>query len=222
MTMNKRNILKPIIAGAFGLVLLGGLFSCGKEDPNSPGNEYMPDMYRSPSLEAYNYVITTGGDTMWSARQPVAGTISRGNMPGIPVGVDYEKSAMIRNPLSDLRTKREAYAAEGKDLYGKYCIHCHGASGAGDGKVAAKLPGPPPAYTSENLKTLPEGKMFYSISNGKGMMGPHAPLLSVEERWKVVCYVQQLQGPAATSDTTAAAGVKPAAMSDTTKANQPK
>jgi hypothetical protein len=36
--------------GALPLVLL--MASCGG-DPNSPGVEYMPDMYRSPAMEAY-------------------------------------------------------------------------------------------------------------------------------------------------------------------------
>jgi mono/diheme cytochrome c family protein len=57
-------------------------------------------------------------------------------------------------------------------LYGKFCVHCHGDAGKGDGKVGAKLPGPPPAYDGA-LKNLSEGKMFYSISYGKGTMGPH-------------------------------------------------
>ena len=38
----------------FGIacVAVFALSSC-KQDPNSPGVEYMPDMYRSPALEAY-------------------------------------------------------------------------------------------------------------------------------------------------------------------------
>ncbi|MBK6832917.1 MAG: cytochrome c [Bacteroidetes bacterium] len=78
-------------------------------------------------------------------------------------------------------------------MYGKFCVHCHGDAGKGDGKVAAKLPGPPPAYDGA-LKNLSEGKMFYSISLGKGTMGPHGLILNAEERWKLVHYVQTLQG----------------------------
>ncbi len=79
-------------------------------------------------------------------------------------------------------------------LYGKYCVHCHGATGGGDGKVGAKLPGPPPAYNVA-LKDLPQGKIFHSITYGKGTMGAHQSLLTQEERWKLVYYVQKLQGP---------------------------
>ena len=40
----------------FGLILFGFLLtiqSCSKSDPDSPGFEYMPDMYRSPAIEPY-------------------------------------------------------------------------------------------------------------------------------------------------------------------------
>lgn len=212
MNMNRKNIIKLFLSGAMGLAIAGGFFSCGKSDLNSPGNEFMPDMYRSPSLEVYNYIVTRGGDTLWSARQPVTGTISRDNMPGLPPAITYEQSGGVMNPLPNVNNKEmfNKYSDQGKEIYAKFCVHCHGATGGGDGKVAAKLPGPPPAYSSGALKDLPAGKIFYSISNGKGMMGPHAPLLSVEERWKLVCYVQALQGPK-TADTTAAATPAPAA-----------
>jgi mono/diheme cytochrome c family protein len=100
----------------------------------------------------------------------------------------------------------EAYLKEGEVVYGKFCVHCHGAAGEGDGKVGLKLPGPPPAYST--LTALPEGKMFHSITYGKGLMGSHASQLTQEERWKVVLYVQKLQfpnGKTVVSDSTASA-----------------
>lgn len=43
---NKINIL-------FAIGVIATLGSCGKSDPDSPGLEYMPDMYRSPAIEVY-------------------------------------------------------------------------------------------------------------------------------------------------------------------------
>jgi hypothetical protein len=40
---------------------------------------------------------------------------------------------------------------------------------------------------------LPEGKMFHSITYGKGLMGSHN-FLSVDERWKLIHYIHKLQG----------------------------
>jgi hypothetical protein len=45
------------------------------------------------------------------------------------------------------------------------------------------------------LKNLPEGKIFHTLTYGKGTMGSHASQLTQEERWKLVFYVQKLQGP---------------------------
>ncbi len=180
-----------------GLAALS-LSSCSNA-PNSPGYEFMPDMYRSPSLEYYS-THTLNGDTLMTAKQPVAGTIARGHMPAIAPGIDYEKAGLhLKNPIAN----SEAVLKDGEVLYGKFCVHCHGEAGKGDGKVAGKLPGPPGAYDGP-LKNLPEGKIFYSITNGKGMMGSHASQLSVEERWKLVHYVQKLQGPKVVADSAAA------------------
>lgn len=172
------------------------LSSCSNA-PNSPGYEYMPDMYRSPSLEYYS-VHAVNGDTLMTAKQPVAGTIARGHMPGIPAGMDYEKAGLyLKNPIA----LNDATLKDGEVLYSKFCIHCHGEAGKGDGKVGQKMPGPPPPYDDATHKALTEGKIFFSISNGKGAMGPHALLLNVEERWKLVHYVQKLQGPKAVDST---------------------
>jgi mono/diheme cytochrome c family protein len=201
--------IKFVVCGALTGLMIAGFSSCGKKDANSPGVEFMPDMYRSPSLEYYQ-VHTVDGDTVYNAQKPVKGTVARGYMP-----YAYENSTQgyeaaglnLKNPLAE--KSREAYEAEGEVLYGKFCIHCHGATGAGDGKVGAKLPGPPPAYNG-TLKNLPEGKMFHTLTYGKGTMGSHASQLTQEERWKLVYFVQKLQGPKeVVSDSTKVEAAKP-------------
>lgn len=200
MNMNHKTI-KLVIAGVSIFMLGAGLSSCGVRDENTPGVEFMPDMYRSPSIENYGWHVLEG-DTLQNAMLPVKGTIARGYMPytyeNSPSG--YEAAGLnLKNPLDmSMRAKHEA---EGEQIYGKFCIHCHGASGAGDGKVGSKLPGPPPAYDGA-LKDLPEGKIFHSITYGKNSMGSHASQLTVEERWKLVCYVQKLQGKKEVADST--------------------
>lgn len=167
------------------------------KNPNSPGVEFMPDMYRSVALEGnMAYVkINDGvetGDTIQANRLPVSGTIARGFMPyPFPnTNEGYEAAgANLKNPIAN----NEANLKEGEVLYGKYCVHCHGASGAGDGKVAAKLPGPPPPYSDK--KDLPDGKMFHSIYYGKNLMGSHASQLNKEEIWKVILHIRKLQFP---------------------------
>lgn len=200
------NTIKFACSLAFAGLLVAGFTSCGKKDANSPGVEFMPDMYRSPSLEVYGSQVIDG-DTVnaMSARMlPVKGSVARGYVPyaypnnaeGYEMAGTYLHNAL---PASD----REKYEQEGEVLYSKFCIHCHGPAGAGDGKVAAKLPGAPPAYNGA-LKNLPEGKIFHSITYGKGLMGAHNTQLTQTERWKLVYFVQKLQGPkeGAAADTT--------------------
>lgn len=214
--------LKTIkLVGCIALVA-GTMVSC-KGDSNSPGMEYMPDMYRSSAVEGYWDYAEVRGEYSQEAADlirekfsfvPPAGTIPFSgecgnsiNSPyahGAPIGADkshglygmrqdsagYTNAALDRNPIpfSDDVLK------EGKVLFERFCIHCHGEKGAGDGAVPStgKYP-PPPAYNGA-LKDLPAGQIFYSITYGKNAMGSHASQLNKEERWKVVYYVQTLQG----------------------------
>lgn len=159
----------------------------------------MPDMYRSPSYETYSEnPLFENGQT---ARMPVAGSVSQGEWP-------YQGSLINALPYHRKNTPEEYAAAaadlspipaspkviaEGKAIFEKMCMHCHGQQGGGDGQLVQieKYP-PPPAYNGP-LKNLEEGKMFFTITYGKGLMGPHASQLTKEDRWKVVRYVQELQ-----------------------------
>jgi mono/diheme cytochrome c family protein len=177
---------------------LSVLTSCTNDDPKKPGYEYMPDMYRSPDYET-NSANPLFADSS-SNRQPVAGTIARGNAiysdydrlpypyPNSPEG--YEAAGKdLHNPIE----RTDANMTEGKRLYENYCIHCHGEKGMGDGLVAQHNGPKPPAYSSEQLKDLPEGKMFHTTQFGKNMMGQHASQLNATQRWKIIMYVQTLQ-----------------------------
>lgn len=184
--------------------------SCGK-DPKSTGVEYMPDMYRSPSVEVYNK-SNLFSDSL-GMRRPVAGTIARNfeyfDYPGTTEG--YEAAGRdVKNPLA----ATEENVKEGKRLYEIYCVHCHGSKGDGDGSIVAigKFP-PPPSYSKGNssrggmMKDLSDGKIYHTITYGLNLMGPHASQVLPEERWKIVMWVHELQGggtaaaPAATDST---------------------
>ncbi len=203
LNQNTNNIMHMKKINLIGIVSGTIILSaCTKKDVNSPGFEYMPDMYRPYGLEYY-HPITVDGDTIWGALVPPANTIARGYKP-YPYPNTAEGYEMAGQNLKNPIPYSEEVVKEGEVLYTQYCIHCHGATGQGDGKVSDKLPGPPPPYTSPNILNLPEGKMFHSITYGKGLMGSHN-FLSVEERWKLIHYIHKLQGknPATATDTTA-------------------
>lgn len=179
-------------------------------NPASPGVEFMPDMYRSVAFESYagnsNYTDSMG------ARLPVEGSIAQGYLPyGIPKSDDgYQMAgALLKNPLPN----SEQVIGEGKIIYMKYCGQCHGKEGNGDGPtVTAGGHPPPPAYTSAALANLPEGKMFHTITYGRNLMGPHASQLNVEERWKVIRYVEFLRNPEGTATENSEENTAPSAV----------
>ena len=184
--------MKKTILFVAVVATISGVVSSCKSDPNSPGFEYMPDMYRSPALEAYSGNAFYA-DSM-ATRKPAENTVPRGFMPyPYPNTTEgYEAAgAELKNPLA----YHADLVAEGKEVYTKFCVQCHGKDGQGDGPVASnpRWPGPPPPYNGR-LADLPEGKIFHSITYGKGLMGSHAAQISQEDRWKLVYYVQKLQG----------------------------
>lgn len=229
--------IKAIITVSASIFVL----SACTTDPNSPGVEYMPDMYRSPSIEPYVDYGEVRGDinenakNSISALHPPKGTIPYYGMGenvavmmpykhGAPKAADethglfgvaqdpsgYADAAADKNPIP----YSEEVLEEGKDLYTKFCQHCHGEKGDGQGKIAQNgaIQGIPDYATK--LKDLPEGQIFYSITYGKGLMGSHASQLNKAERWKVTHYVKALQnggtyptGEDAVSDSTANAVV---------------
>jgi mono/diheme cytochrome c family protein len=197
----KMSVKYTLLFGAIGLFAT----SCMKHE-DSPGYEYMPDMYRSPAIEAYvDYGLI--GDSVSSELQvtqsskvPPAGTIpyradmatAMVEMPYMyPNTIDgYEAAGLgLKNPLKFT----EANLAQGKDLYVKFCQHCHGEKGAGDGGVVTYGNHSKPGAYDGALKELPVGKMFHTLTYGKGMMGSHASQLTKTERWKIIFYIEALQ-----------------------------
>lgn len=200
---------KPTFTLSALSMLVLTMASCGG-DPNSPGMEYMPDMYRSPAVEAY---VDYGQDpyhfseekaqqqrNTQSAKLPPVGTIpfsgdaskAAFNMPyPYPDNNEgYEAAGLgLKSPIA----MTEATVEQGKVLYGKFCTHCHGEKGEGDGAVVNNGGHPPPGSYTAALKDLPEGKIFHVITYGKGMMGSHASQVNKEERWMLVQYVKYLQ-----------------------------
>jgi len=138
-------------------------------------------------------------------RIPVAGTISRKNYTGadsiqqaflaqeliartVPVDSLSYSAALLDNPLSATPENIEA----GKEQYERFCQHCHGEGGKGDGLVAKQYKGVP-VYSSDALKDVNDGHIYHVITHGKGRMWPHGSQISSENRWKIVLYVHELQ-----------------------------
>lgn len=174
------------------LSIMALFYSSCQKDKKHPGYEFMPDMYRNAAVKTYR-VSDFFHDSV-SALVPVAGTIPRGINTYFPfpnTNEGYEAAgATLVNPVP----LTDAVLAEGKELFRINCQHCHGEKGDGKGTIKVKGdPFPVPSYFDETRLALKEGHMFFSITYGKNLMGPHASLLTQEERWKVVHYIKQMQ-----------------------------
>jgi outer membrane protein OmpA-like peptidoglycan-associated protein len=172
-----------------------GFTSCTSSGDNA-GIEYAPNMYRSQAYEPFTQdhlsEYNPYGMTM---RLPVRGTIARGQggylYPHANTGDGYEASASYASWVPST----EKNVREGERLYTINCQQCHGKSGGNDGAIfkSKKMPGPSwPNYQSEYIQTIPQGKIYHTITYGKGLMGSHAAMLTPEERWKVISYVKEL------------------------------
>ncbi|MEX2580633.1 MAG: cytochrome c [Verrucomicrobiales bacterium] len=91
----------------------------------------------------------------------------------------------------------ETFLQRGRQRYQINCTPCHGASGNGQGIVSKYWILPPTAnLVDERVSAMPEGQLFWTITHGKGLMGPYNGVVNVHDRWAIVAYVRALQAAA--------------------------
>jgi mono/diheme cytochrome c family protein len=88
------------------------------------------------------------------------------------------------------------YAAglqEGKEIYVKKCLTCHGAAGNGLGSYAGTLVVTPADFKQEPFRSMPDDQWFWHVSEGipGTVMPPWKESLTEDERWKVIRYIQE-------------------------------
>ncbi len=182
------------------------LISCNKSKRNT-GRAYMPDMSYSRTYETYAALdsskFTASADELGEGKifynaMPVHGTVARGEMPAYSLANDtvgYANSKQIKNPLPPLSAKDYLEASR---LYLINCGICHGDKLDGNGPLWKGGDGPfttaPKDLMGADMKALPEGTMFHSVTYGKGQMGSYASQLSTKQRWMIIHYVKEKQG----------------------------
>jgi len=193
-----------ILSGAVALI------GCGAGE-NDPGTEYAPNMYHSVAYEPLKQIkdkdaglwVNSSEDEVgeyyssnpnnaheMNMREPVANSVRRGEF--LPYRIPKDSlalaAAIMVNPLDSTAEN----VAEGKRLYGVFCIHCHGDNGQQPGKVGEKYAGVP-SYKAPALINITEGHIFHVITHGKGRMGAHGSQVNQKERWQLAMYVKVLQ-----------------------------
>jgi mono/diheme cytochrome c family protein len=130
-------------------------------------------------------------------RMPVKGTVARNQLsyyfPYKNTPEDYDRVAGFQNPVGN----NPQYIAEGKRLFETYCWQCHGSEASPKGSLVEGGVYPPPTWDFEKkglLNTLPEGRMFFSITYGRNLMGPHGAIVQPDQRWKIIHYLKSVAG----------------------------
>ncbi|MGA2297729.1 MAG: quinol:electron acceptor oxidoreductase subunit ActD [FCB group bacterium] len=121
-------------------------------------------------------------------RMPVAGTISRGNLPYQFTGQPEQAEANLTNPLAPTKENLEL----GKRKFLTFCSPCHGNLAKGDSRLDNQFPNPPSLH-SEKVRNWQDGRIFHIITEGQNIMPSYAVQTTKEERWAIVLYVRALQ-----------------------------
>jgi len=101
---------------------------------------------------------------------------------------EREAAAARRNPIP----ATPASVRKGGELFAVYCTPCHGASGKGDGLVAAKFVPAADLGNPDLQKGRTDGYWQSYLSVGGSVMPAYGEALTPEERWHVVNFVRSL------------------------------
>lgn len=203
-------MLNTAIKFSMSLGVVAVLAGCTAKG-DDPGMEFSPQMYHSVAYEPLTQITDESQGTWLDSNsedghgefynsnpynphsmtmlEPVEGTVRRGQpLPYRLTKDEVEASNALENPYAG----NADIIPQGKALYDRFCEHCHGAKGQGDGLVGEVLLGVP-AYNAGATAELSAGHIFHVITHGIRRMGAHGSQLSEDERWKIVTYVQTLQ-----------------------------
>jgi mono/diheme cytochrome c family protein len=139
-----------------------------------------------------------------SSQMPVAGTIPRGAPIQTATGKVYPfEDATVNtgriagstnfvevNPLPITA----ALLKRGQQRYTINCSPCHGQLGDGNG-ITKKIGAMAVVGNlhDKRMVDMPDGELFFVITNGRNLMGAYGPNITVEDRWAVVAYLRALQ-----------------------------
>src|SRR5438270_13570252 len=188
----------------FALCVLGTAGVLGRRGSHfrKPPLFIFPDMEWQLKLrpQKENGFFTNG----LSSQMPVSGTIARSTPIQTASGPVYPFEDSPANTGRTVGTTNfiennplpitASLLKRGQQRFTINCSPCHGATGEGKGitqkigamAVVANL-------HDKRIVELPDGELFYVITNGRNLMGAYGPNVTVEDRWAIIAYVRALQ-----------------------------
>ncbi|MGA7920261.1 MAG: cytochrome c [Candidatus Acidiferrales bacterium] len=126
-----------------------------------------------------------------SERQPVPGTVARGQLRLDELLYTGKENGAISNRFPFPMTREDL--ERGQQRYNIYCTPCHDYTGGGNGIVVQRGFSPPPSFHSDRLRDAPAGHFFDVITNPNGSMYSYASRVEPEDRWRIAAYIRALQ-----------------------------
>lgn len=126
-----------------------------------------------------------------SERQPVPGTVARGQLRLDELFYTGKENGVVSNrfPFPITRADLE----RGRERFNIYCTPCHDYTGSGNGMIVQRGFPHPPSYQLPRLREAPVGHFFEVMTNGFGAMYSYAARVQPEDRWRIAAYIRVLQ-----------------------------
>ncbi|MGB9010332.1 MAG: cytochrome c [Candidatus Acidiferrales bacterium] len=147
------------------------------------------DMHIQPKYLPYD--PTTFFDDGRSERQPVPGTVARGQLRLDELLYTGKENGVESNRFPFPITHEDL--ERGRQRYNIYCTPCHDYTGSGRGVIVLRGFPPPPSYHIDRLRAAPVGHFFDVMTNGFGSMYSYASRVDPEDRWRIAAYIRVLQ-----------------------------
>jgi mono/diheme cytochrome c family protein len=178
------------LAGAASLALLGlmGLLQagCRGQPSEDPPFHLVSDMDWQPKLrpeqESPFFADHRG------MRPQVEGTIAQGTL--------QESDAYYRGGTKEAAVAvapidiSEKVLARGEERFNIYCSVCHDKAGSGHGMIVQRGYPIPVDLSSERVRTMKDGEIFQTISNGVRNMPSYRSQIPPDDRWAIVAWVR--------------------------------
>jgi mono/diheme cytochrome c family protein len=188
----------------FGLCLLAVMGVLGKRGTHFRKTPLyiFPDMERQLKLRPQkdNGFFTNG----LSSQLPVAGTVARSSALKTAGGDVFPfedspvNSGRIVGTTNYIENNPLPVTAEllqrGQQRFNINCSPCH--SAIGDGKGITQKIGAMAVVANlhdKRIVEMPDGEIFYVITNGRNLMGAYGANVDVRDRWAIVAYLRALQ-----------------------------
>jgi len=147
------------------------------------------DMHVQPKYLPYEPTDFFGDGR--SERQPVPGTVARGQLRVDELMFSGRENGVVADKFPFPITKTDL--DRGRERYNVYCTPCHDYTGSGQGMIVQRGFPQPPSYHIQRLRDAPVGHFYEVMTNGFGAMYSYAARVEPADRWRIAAYIRVLQ-----------------------------